>query len=1025
MGSILSRQFGGAKSWSQMDSPLFHLHAQFNDPKTALDEIAEISNDISAIEADPCAIEQYLAILATSNDHAICKAVVLGFGRVLLIHREFLSQNEEFTREILNSVLGVIKTGESEEFFRLFITSLCPLIEDIGEKWLGLLALMTEFISSENPLQLQAGLLILTNLIPNMQTEFLTNKQETLVSWLYQALANPDPTIAVYGFEIFSCTVEFLDPPYDPVYFEVFKLALAVLRQWLSLGCEVLPRACYAMKKSLKLDVSFGQPAEMFQILLELAAAEEIPPEFKFHCLSLIKALGGVQARHLGDLIPESLRLIMAIATIQFSDASFEENEARLSIGVIKKLATGSDGETFLDLVLGLLSPGETPSEAFSSLCALIGATDGVHAQVESRLPAIVEYAVSLLALENLAVTQGVVTLIYQLADTVPDGIEPFSEDLVRRLLGLARLPSYELNEMALDAIQAFMYNVTLDSSFVLGAIGDLCSIFELSSTQSRNSVLRAIAGAIRCLDEDARYISTDLVESVCNIVNDDASNAEGLLEGAIEVLGALLAYAPDKVETAPLDVWELILLHGMSDDLGLRSASLHALFTVARKGAIALENEAAPALCFSVAVSAVGMHTSSLDDLDDLAAENKECILYGLKLVRVLLKKFNDRGWKFFSGPDAFADWGGQFFGVLVGHNHPEIAAEAVHAGCQFHITALRYELPSRFPDILFTLACESDRKEVVGQILRAFRKFIISDPEGTGIRTMLEITLRALKRELKCQTKYCENEAEKFNYEPDIQPSVQNVLSTGIHIYGQEFPMQDLFDVIGCIGEHLTAIEASGLIGVTAEWADLGCPIPPDWVEFSVSRFITLDWSVPMDAIYLVRVLIRNAPETIAEHIPGLVEFFWEQLVAEVSPARYYWNSITNMISAVLEIALSCDFQGAVELYRFIGPILAKLPVRGDLEEAEFIYMTLIRLFGATPKLFEGHLFDFFRVLTETIASKDAWSASAEAQPHLISVFIVLVGRLSNFEEEANMILGGDPVKLENLQSRIQVEC
>jgi hypothetical protein len=163
---------------------------------------------------------------------------------------------------------------------------------------------------------------------------------------------------------------------------------------------------------------------------------------------------------------------------------------------------------------------------------------------------------------------------------------------------------------------------------------------------------------------------------------------------------------------------------------------------------------------------------------------------------------------------------------------------------------------------------------------------------------------------------------------------------------------------------------------------------------------------------------------PGLIAEYVPKLIDFFREQLMAEVLPARYYWNSITNIISAVLQIAISVDFQGAFEFGGFIRLILARLPVCGDLEEAEFIYMTLIGLFDATSELFEPHTTDFFRVLTETIASKDVWTAAAEAHPHLVRVFIALADTIPNAEDEASMILGGDPLKFGKLQSRIQVQ-
>jgi hypothetical protein len=262
-----------------MDSPLSELHALLNHQETDRDCITEISNKISAIEADPSAIQQYLAIIKNSHDLTMAKAATSGFRRVLLIHGEIISQDAQFAAAILDSALGIISTGQMEELLRLFITSLAPLIEVMGEQWIEL-----------------------------------------------------------------------------------------------------------------------------------------------------------------------------------------------------------------------------------------------IH--VESRMPAIVKYAVYFLELNNLVVTRGVVTLIYQLADTVPDGLRPYVENLARKLLELAQSASDELNEMSLEAIQAFMDNVTLDSSFVLEAIPALCSIYEPSSTRSGSSILRAIAGALRCLDEGMPLTSLMTSSNLCTMLS-------------------------------------------------------------------------------------------------------------------------------------------------------------------------------------------------------------------------------------------------------------------------------------------------------------------------------------------------------------------------------------------------------------------------------------------------------------------------------------------------------------------------
>jgi hypothetical protein len=148
-------------------------------------------------------------------------------------------------------------------------------------------------------------------------------------------------------------------------------------------------------------------------------------------------------------------------------------------------------------------------------------------------------------------------------------------------------------------------------------------------------------------------------------------------------------------------------------------------------------------------------------------------------------------------------------------------------------------------------------------------------------------------------------------------------------------------------------------------------------------------------------------------------------ELLVSGESTERYYWEPVTPVISAVFELAVSPAFREALPLGQLIGPVLAKLPVRGDYREAQFIYETLLVMVVNMQEVMEPHLSELFRVVTETLASRNRYFARTklkdETRLGLVRVFQDLAGRLPNCAEVVGQILNGDAVKLATLQARI----
>jgi hypothetical protein len=167
----------------------------------------------------------------------------------------------------------------------------------------------------------------------------------------------------------------------------------------------------------------------------------------------------------------------------------------------------------------------------------------------------------------------------------------------------------------------------------------------------------------------------------------------------------------------------------------------------------------------------------------------------------------------------------------------------------------------------------------------------------------------------------------------------------------------------------------------------------------------------------------VIRDHPELIGEHIQRILRFFTEKLAAPVSTARYYWETVTNVISGVFDAAFS--YVSNVDLGTFIGPILARMPVRGDLSEASYIYEIILSLASTQMSLLLPHVEHLFRVLVETLAFSNEWFEDVDFREGTVENMVALLhglnGRLPNWEAAAEEILHADQVKLTRLHSRI----
>jgi hypothetical protein len=215
--------------------------------------------------------------------------------------------------------------------------------------------------------------------------------------------------------------------------------------------------------------------------------------------------------------------------------------------------------------------------------------------------------------------------------------------------------------------------------------------------------------------------------------------------------------------------------------------------------------------------------------------------------------------------------------------------------------------------------------------------------------MQTLVAIAMAGINRSLPCQAAIAQNEETRFVYDIDLQPTIKDLLEEGVRVCKSEFPIQALLDTIGMIGGHISAMELSSIVDILAIFLSAGRVLPAELIAFVVSKLEFCDFTIPPSPVFFVRILIRDRHSSITEHIPRITQFFAEKLTAPVSTARYYWETVTNIISAVFDTAFSAGID--FDLASFIGPILARLPVRGDLSEASYIYEVILSLAAAPP--------------------------------------------------------------------------
>jgi hypothetical protein len=664
----------------------------------------------------------------------------------------------------------------------------------------------------------------------------------------------------------------------------------------------------------------------------------------------------------------------------------------------------------------------------FATLCALIGCLDSATLAVEHQLSAIVGFAVSQGSLGSDAVAGVAFHLLAHLAESQPDGFAPFATDALQFALAHLSRGDLTIARDALSLLRAVLANVEQDPSQALALLPPLLQLHE-SCPPLQELALSTLASAISACGDAAGVIPDDAFRIAWAAAR--GPHEEAVTAAALSAVGAVLAYAPAKAGDAFGPAIERLLEAAREEDRGIRCEALAALTAIVRANPAAML-EAVPPLCFMVALMALGPAAGDagddLNERDASAISLADIVIAGLDLMRKLLKLCPEGCIHTFHDLTRFREWGVISFSDWIRHRSPEIAEHAARAAVPFFTALAQAEADGEFalPELLLEQIRTREDGDAVAACFTALRKLYRRCPTQMAVhlQAVLEAALAGINRALRCQVRAIQSEETKFAYDEFVQPRIHDLLVAAVEAYGVEFPIAPVLEAIAAIAAEISPVEACALIGVLASFIDKGGRLGPEQVAFALTHLGACDFTVQPDPIFFVRVIIRDQPALLQNQIEEIVRFFAQKLQEPVGTARYYWNTVTNVIAAIFDIARSEAFAGAVDLAALIGPILARLPVRGDLQEAVFIWDCLLTLAQAEEALIANHGMELLRVLAETLASPAKWfrvaKVSDEVTANLVGLLLRIGQVVPNWASVVAEFLGHDEVRLARLQAR-----
>ena len=983
----------------------------------------EATNHILEIYSNPESIQQILMIISNPQfSQNVRLSAAIGLKNIINLHKEIYIENPQ---PIFHDLLAFLMNETNVIIGSNVANSLSPIFEEYGETWADVVQLINHLCTSD-VIQLNIiGSRFLIEFIPHTKNVYVEEMNPIIIPLLQKLLSNLETCLI--GFELFA-DVQFKDAhsgPYSQQYLQIFQQMLIIFHQLLINENPDSGKYASYIARSLKRETPFDSPINTFQQILQLASDPNIPLECKhfpmFPINTLIKHFGG----ELKPLIPNAISIFLNISASQYIGTGYiDEENSRTIITLFEKLVEVSNENDFFNALMELICKDQNPAASFASLCAIYGSVD-LTELYEINIQTIVNYIISKMSIQSPSIIELCLLILTELSHLQCEAIAPYAEQILDIGFQLTSAPIYEISVYAVHLISNVFFEVDLDPSYVITRISVLKDAFIAAPERLKPEIMSAIASGIySCREDIAKF-----APAISSIVKDGLSSQDPLLViSSVEALGNLMCFARNEIS----DLFEVGLTFlsekSIDPDMNLRCACLYALTNLTNSQDKVVENiNWFYSFVLTSAITAIGIKTKTEEEIFFSDGENTtalDIILQGFKLLKACLKHHSEEC-------SLYAQAFPKIFSDFVRYIDTSIAVEATKASV-YYILNLQPSETDLFDHYLWAIT-EQKKLKRCKYAFKAYSKlFSTQNPLSVQrIGQFLQCAFAALSRKLKCQTSKCINEEDRYSFNPEFMEPIYTIICNSFKLHDPNLIPHDQF--ISMLEFLLTKVgenESLEILGTLGDYVSEGGMINQNILNYALNKMKQINYNSGPDSIYLIRSIIKMHPNIIMPIINDLTTFFVTQLRTNELVEKFYWSTMTNCIAAMFEILFSQTLSSSVHPEQVLPIMLSKLPVKGDYDEAEFIYRSLINYFQANPSLIQMMYNDLIRILMKTLSLKSKtlkkMNLSNETLSELIGLTQQLISMKPDILNHAVEILNDDQFnfQIDRLKQRLSIQ-
>lgn len=990
-------------------------------PQLPPEQQMEALKHVATLMEAPEYINELIPILANFEvDNNTRQRAAVFFGRMTHMHYECYNGEPAVFNPFLQAF-----ANETDPYIGEQISHALRLIMDCnGEEWTQLVELINHMCSNDNVNTFWIGTKLLINFIPGARNDFIVQMMPMILP-LFVKLFTNEPCF-LDGFQLFA-TIQLKEDlvltQWNAALTEIFGQMLTIFAA--TLTDEKKERLAYSfanyISQSLKNQIPFTSPIGILEKLIEIARNGQIDISRQHITLYPMSKLIKYHGKELKGAIPTVITAIFTICSSQFQNRDFESEEAsRTAISLFENIAMTANSTAFYQLLVSSLCAEPAIPQSFASLCAIYGTINELLEQYEQNIEFVVSYVMSKITLESIAIIEICLKIFADLAEALSDAVKPYVEQILQIAFQLlTQFPNVEIQFEAINLISGVFECIDLEPSYVIPHISTLVGLFSPASEELKPLLMGSIAnGILACQDGIEPF-----VESFFAVIQAGmASQNPVLLASTIEVYGNLLYCANNLSPDFIAQGIEFISTYSQDDDYNLRVCSLNAFRRIADKKNGTLPNSQLEFWTFLLmsAINAAGVVD---DDKERNITDYKETDVReaGSALLKSMLKNHPQE-----SLASRLTESLPIHFSIFIDYDELPVALKTIQASVYYLLNINPKD--SVILDLFLKIITQKKNRDKVAAVFKAYTKLLNGDQElakdAAYLPKFLECCLHALSRQLPCQTSKCVDEEERFNFDPELMSYVYSIICASFKVNAQIIPAEHFLGNITALLGKVGSMESLEILGTMGDYVMAGGTVTPEILQYALTQISEIDYSKAPDAIFLIRSLIKMHPEIIASNIQQLTQFFVAQLNVEESPKKYYWRTITNVISAIFDLAQSQQLNQVINLGELMPLILTKLPVKGDYEEAQFIYSSLISFYQANQQHLVEHIQGLFIVLVHTLALKSKTFEKYEFEQETISQIAQTIAFILKTKEEFMQaipeVLGQDQIKILKFQER-----